>query len=131
MQTFLPYASYGKTARCLDPLRLGNQCWREVKTLVNGGWKNHPASKMWRGYEYELCRYGMFLALAIETPAGEKWYKYYRELKKQFPNTGKPLWIGNKKFHDSHKSNLLRKDFEWYSQFSWDVPDDLPYYWPV
>jgi hypothetical protein len=33
--------------------------------------------------------------------------------------------------HDSHRSNLLRKDPQWYGQFGWTVPDDLPYVWPV
>jgi hypothetical protein len=40
-----------------------------------------------------------------------------------------PSVIGNKKFHDSHKSNLLRKDPEHYGQFGWSVPTDLEYMW--
>jgi hypothetical protein len=42
-----------------------------------------------------------------------------------------PKWFGNKKFHASHRSNLLRKDHNHYSRFGWQEPDDLPYYWPV
>ena len=81
MQTFLPYADFAKSAGCLDDLRLGNQCYRETKTLLNGGWQNHPASKMWRGYEYSLCEYGKALARELSlrgrTKIGERWHEYY------------------------------------------------------
>ena len=50
---------------------------------------------------------------------------------KKYNDTGAPKWLGNKKFHASHRSNLLRKDREWYSQFGWTEPDDLPYIWPT
>ena len=36
-----------------------------------------------------------------------------------------PLYTG------SYKSNLLRKFPAYYRQFHWNVPDDLPYVWPV
>ena len=60
---------------CLDPDRLGNQIWREGKTLVNlllnwgpeaqvinGGpkppqWYWHPACQMWRYNTASLCNY--------------------------------------------------------------------------
>ena len=40
-----------------------------------------------------------------------------------------PNWWGDKKFHDSHKSNLLRKDPEFYSQFGWNLNPLDPYVW--
>jgi len=40
-----------------------------------------------------------------------------------------PPWVGRKDFHDSHKSNLLRKDFEFYKKYDWNIPSDLPYVW--
>jgi hypothetical protein len=42
-----------------------------------------------------------------------------------------PDFIGKKEFHDSHKSKLLFKKPEHYSQFNWNVPSDLEYVWPV
>jgi hypothetical protein len=42
-----------------------------------------------------------------------------------------PLWLGNQDFHNSHRSNLSRKDPVYYAQFNWDVPDNLPYIWPT
>jgi hypothetical protein len=41
-----------------------------------------------------------------------------------------PPWFGLPKFHASHRSNLLRKKPEHYSQFGWEEGPDLPYYWP-
>jgi hypothetical protein len=59
--------------------------------------------------------------------------------------TDPPLWFGNEAFHRSHQSNLLRKAHtmtdkqmafariprDYYDQFWPNVPDDLPYVWPV
>jgi hypothetical protein len=40
-----------------------------------------------------------------------------------------PHWLGDEEFHASHRSNLLRKDFEYYSKHGWtDNPED-PYVW--
>lgn len=60
MQVFLPYPDLQASVQCLDPKRLGNQVYRECLTLVRGGWSNHPASRMWKGYEYALCRYALY-----------------------------------------------------------------------
>ncbi len=39
-------------------------------------------------------------------------------------------WLGDDAFHRAHRSNLLRKDPEWYGAVFDDVPDHLPYVWP-
>jgi hypothetical protein len=40
-----------------------------------------------------------------------------------------PHWLGNDEFHASHRSNLLRKNFDYYSKHNWtDNPED-PYVW--
>lgn len=106
--------------------------------MLFGGWKHHPASKMWKPFRYSLCAYLIILYHVLkERQIGDyrKHYEEIMELQKTLSDTGKPGWIGSKGFHDSHKSNLLRKDKEkgwnWYKQFNWDVPDNLPYVWPV
>ena len=156
MQTFVPLPNFTESMRCLDKTRLGNQVWREGLTLIRGGWPNHPASKMWRGHEYQLGVY-LLAGCGVLTERSGKSYpqvvdKIVTEMKK-FPDTGLPLWLGDEKFHASHRSNLLRKvleaeqkakDFptdrnianaiyqrQWYSQFNWSDPIDLPYVWPV
>jgi hypothetical protein len=42
-----------------------------------------------------------------------------------------PPWLGDEGVHASHRSNLLRKDREFYSKYGWAESDDLPYVWPV
>jgi hypothetical protein len=137
MQTFLPYPDFRQSAATLDNSRLGNQCYRECKTLLSGGWKHHPAAKMWLGHERSMCDYALALVNEMECRQRWKpevitrWRTYYSELRSTLPNTGPPSWLGNAEFHASHRSNLLRKDPEHYSQFGWQEPNDLEYVWPV
>jgi hypothetical protein len=36
-----------------------------------------------------------------------------------------PHWLGDPEFHASHRSNLLRKNFDYYSKHGWtDNPED-------
>ena len=56
MQTFLPYDDFVLSLDCLDYRRLGKQRVEAMQLLnamkrEKGGWINHPATKMWRGYE--------------------------------------------------------------------------------
>jgi hypothetical protein len=64
MQTFLPYSDFEKTARSLDRMRLGKQrveTFQILKALrdESNGWRNHPATRMWDGYEDALAVYGI------------------------------------------------------------------------
>ena len=42
-----------------------------------------------------------------------------------------PPWFGDKEFHRSHQSNLIRKMPEHYQKLFPDVPNNLPYVWPI
>ena len=42
-----------------------------------------------------------------------------------------PPWLGDPALHRSHQSALLRKDPDFYGPRFPEVPDDLPYVWPV
>ena len=140
MQTFLPVPDYLQSMRCLDKSRLGNQVWREGITLVRGGWPNHPASKMWRGHEYHLCLY-LLAGLEALSERGKEYPQVREKIMIEMAkhtDTGAPAWLGDDKFHASHRRALLYKNQEWYSQFGWIEPPDVPneqgklnYYWPV
>ena len=41
-----------------------------------------------------------------------------------------PKWMGDETFHASHRSNLLKKDPEFYGKFGWTEATDLDYLWP-
>lgn len=133
MQTFLPYPSFAMSASVLDRQRLGKQrveAWQILQAL-NGqskGWINHPAVKMWRGYEDALNYYGHVICC--------EWRKrgYKDRMMERFallPRVKYPPWFGQNDFHAAHRSNLLRKNPEWYSRFGWSEPDNLPYVWPA
>lgn len=132
MQTFLPYPNIRKSIFVLDNKRLGKQRVEAfqilnilLKRTNTKGWKNHPAVKMWKGHSNALK---LYLNEAIN-----EWVKrgFNNNMKKEIVR-GKivfPIWFGNKKFHASHRSNLLRKDKKHYSQFNWKESENLPYLW--
>lgn len=141
MQVFLPYPSYEKSVSVLDKKRLGNQIYRECLTLIRGGWSNHPCSKMWfPKYTHSLAQYAL-CGLDELKLRGRDYPHHRRTFLDIFYNsldTGTPPWVGDDKFHASHRRALLYKNKEWYSQFGWteepDVPNEdgkLNYYWPV
>jgi len=130
MQTFLPFPDFQLSAAVLDNKRLGKQRV-EVLQLSRKQWSNHPASKMWKGHGISLCNYGIAVC--------DEWIqrgfkdtcrdKIIAEIANQCSDDSYPVWFGDENFHAAHRSNLLRKDFEWYSQF-FSGPTDLPYIWP-
>ena len=140
MQTFLPYASFEASAAVLDRQRLGKQRVEVLQILrtLSGestGWVNHPAVRMWRGWEHELVDYGLAVCqewchrdyrdtCAQKIARFDMLYHTQRTLKR-------PPWFGDAAFHLSHRSNLLRKDAAWYGRFWPDDPNNLPYVWPV
>ena len=108
MQTFLVSTDYAECARVIDPKRLGNQCYREGVTLIKGGWKNHPASRMWQGHEHELAKYCLALVeeLANRGLDYPRWRHFFWTALAVFPDTGAPDWMGDERVHSSHRSNL-------------------------
>jgi hypothetical protein len=150
MQTFLPYPDFDATASVLDPLRLGKQRVETLQILraltVHGyGWRNHPAVKMWTGYEEALVRYGLQICghwcstgradTCSATMAGELAERCGVGAPRSQPELAAagelPPWLGDPAFHRSHRSSLLRKAPELYRPAFGDEPDDLPYVWPA
>lgn len=137
MQTFLPVPDFYETARILDYRRLGKQRLETLQILNallgrSKGWVNHPATRMWRGYEGSLVHYGTVMC--------DEWVsKGYKDTTKaKILELGiepsileVPPWLGREDFHASHRSNLLRKDPEFYSVYGWSEPDNLEYVWPL
>lgn len=139
MQTFLPYPSFSKSFACLDNSRLGNQVYREGKTLLNRKWKHHRIAKMWKGYYYSLARYCLFGVHEMYTrntwsyETCNKWHVYFLtkmyDLESAKECMDDPPWLGDEKLHASHRSNLLRKNPKHYGKFGWKEQDNMPYHW--
>lgn len=138
MQTFLPYANFAQSSACLDSKRLIKQRLETYQLLraIYGetrGWVNHPATKMWKPTPDALCLYGEAISNECEkrgyfSDLGIRIQQYRKE-----PDSTlivMPKWLGLKKFHDSHQSNLLRKEPAYYRYFNWTVPINLEYFWP-
>lgn len=133
MQTFLPYPSFKKSFRCLDYKRLGKQRVEAMQILralndPNYGWQNHPAVKMWRGYEDSLK---LYMNLCIDEWVSRGYNNNMVKGEIEAPVLEFPPWLGDDTFHSSHRSNLIRKDAEHYLQYGWTEPDDLEYVWPI
>jgi hypothetical protein len=129
MQTFMPFADFGMSASVLDNKRLGKQLLenKQIMTaLMTGrGWVNHPVTLMWRKYEWALCQYheAMYrewtMARGFKSHAQtyDDLFDIYENHKTWTESKVWPYWLGDPTFHDSHKSTLLRKNPEHYSQY--------------
>jgi hypothetical protein len=136
VQTFLPYADFAESAAVLDDVRLGKQrveAYQIVRTLagITQGWRHHPAVKMWQGHVDALVDYGV--AMCAEWTARGRADTVRDKLleHRSRAKATRPSWFGDPALHASHRSNLLRKDPEWYGRYGWAEPPDLPYVWPA
>ena len=142
MQTFLPYPSFAESARCLDDRRLGKQRVEVLQILraLRGetrGWRNHPATKMWEGYQDTLISYGIAVCLewrrrGYNDGVLDQLWQYTAST--PF-DTSHPPWFHNLRFHEAHQASLYQKDPKHYSQFKNAIArpccDRCKYYWPT
>jgi len=154
MQTFLPYEDFVKSAKCLDSKRLGKQRIEVIQILkalkqgplqtdpswakpLKTPWYNHPAVQMWGDNQLRLIDYGLaicseWMRRGFKDNCGERMLNFIPHIDNLYDlSSDDPDWLGNVDFHNSHKSNLLRKDPAWYGKFGWKVHSDLPYFWPT
>jgi hypothetical protein len=160
MQTFLTANSFVKTAQVLDRQRLNKQALEGWQILMNlleldpqgnrripKGWSNHPAVKMWRGSETALYQYIQQMVIewksrGYNSTIGDKAKATILRAHEleiidstvvTFPN-----WMQDTEFYhrltSSHRTALLNKNYEWYSQFDWaedpgHQPDTYEYVW--
>lgn len=137
VNTFLPEKTFTQSLLSLDYRRLGKQRV-ETKQILRAlrmetqGWRSHPATRMWRGYEGALAQYGA-ISCRIWILKGYKdsLLPYFEEMSNEYKNRTKPWWLSLEEFRRSHQSNLIRKDPEHYAPLWPGVPADLPYMWPV
>lgn len=134
MQTFLIYKDFIETAKCLDYRRLGKQRI-EAKQILNillnrtksKAWIHHPAVIMWKGYE-NCLKYYYNCILQEWVDRGYKNTMLFETI--EIPIIY-PKWFDYNDVFQSHRSNLLRKNEEYYIQFGWLEKNNLPYFWPI
>jgi hypothetical protein len=148
MQTFVPFDNFKDSAAVLDNKRLNKQLLegRQIYKILasgqtSGAWVNHPAVKMWRGYDNALFDYlrvikDECLYRNIQT---QKNWNALTEMYEWNWNRGNsivmPPWWGDSKVHQSHRNNLYRKDPEHYREFLNDkfvaCCEKCNYVWPT
>jgi len=153
VQTFLPYASFQKSAKELDSKRLNKQileCYQILKVLSSddpkAAWRNHPAVKMWRDHEFALWNYVQAMIVEADDRGikTDKNLSNLLELRKEKADqwgSKNPEWMSDSVLMNyvttTHKANLFLKDQVLYPQFEDAVTDeynqpccpDCKYFW--
>ena len=138
MQIFLPYENMYESLMSLDNKRLGKQrveAYQIISAITQRpkldgtpykGWLNHPCTVMWREYLSALKVYYNY-SIDVWVSRGFKNTMEYEPIHED--EVELPPFIGNEKFHASHRSNLLKKDFDFYSKHGWTDDPSNPYVW--
>jgi hypothetical protein len=145
MQTFITSGDWFKIATVLDNKRLNKQAlegWQIMLNLLEldphgndrkpRGWTNHPAVKMWRGSEAVLHAYVQNMVYewkrrGFNSTIGDKALATARRATKlgrmDMMHIKLPVWWQDRelfeKIASSHRTALLSKNYDWYSQFGW------------
>lgn len=132
IQTFLPHTNFAVSAMVLDRQRLGKQRLEAQQILSairhGGGWRNHPAVKMWRGYEQALMLYH---DVCIREWVRRGYANTMQERHPPLEGIVMPPWLGGEALHASHRATLLAKDPAHYGQFGWTETPEIRIIWPV
>lgn len=108
------------------------QCPRcKAEGTLPRAWSNHPATRMWRGFENALVCYGQAMceewtSRGFDDTCRDKLAEYRTSDK-----TILPSWYPCARLHSSHRAALLYKLPSHYSQFGWTETPKQDYYWPV
>jgi len=137
MQTFLPYSDFQKSVKVLDSKRLGKQrveCLQIINILegkqTSRGWTNHPALKMWAGYEDALKDYANICIVEWISRGFKNTMSLYYVPKSYI----EPWWLGNENFHRAMRSRLISKNEVFYLPIFGEIDkefNDGKYFWPI
>ena len=138
MQIFLPYPDFQKSLETLDNKRLGKQRVEtyQILSAITGrmkkdgtpykGWLNHPCTVMWKNHVPALK---MYLNCSIDVWVSRG---FKNNMEKETYDESKleiPTFIGNERFHSSHRANLLKKEPDFYKKYNWTENPSDPYVW--
>jgi len=154
MQVFLSEPSFKKSAEVLDTKRLVKQLLegRQIMNVLAGestskGWANHPAVRMFEGYERTL--YSYLVAIRNEMQSrGYKWEKNWAVIQDLYDRNfsgepqNMPFWMTDDKMFNrviiTHRGRLWEKDPIHYEQYAPEgkyfmdfvcCPDKCTYFW--
>jgi hypothetical protein len=136
MQIFLPYPDIEQSARVLDTQRLMKQRVESYQILntIQGksqGWRSHPAVRMVKDYPAWLCLYSIKICQEARARGYvDNLLPHFEKEILSYPYIIQPHWLGSY-LHKTHQSNLIRKKPDYYSIKFPNIPDNLPYFWPL
>ena len=128
MMTFLPFASFAESARSLDMRRLQNQRTEArfvLEWLERSGpyfdMSDYGAARMWQGFRDALAMY--YNAMLEEYERRGKTNGPTLPRAKVPATVQMPPWVGDERFHSSHRAVLIQKDPVFYGQHGWAEAD--------
>jgi hypothetical protein len=136
VNTFLPFADFALSAKCLDMKRCGKQrveARQIISTIENPnakGWRNHPAVNMWRGYVPALK---VYYNTIVREWIGRGYKNTLLLYDIDESTIEMPWWFGVDAFHRSHQASLARKNKEHYEHLFTDLDTKYKnkgYGWP-
>jgi len=137
VQIFLPYEDFKKSLRTLDNKRLGKQRVETYQIIsaisrrpkLDGtpykGWLNHPCTIMWKNHLPALKQYLNYSIMEWI----ERGFKNTMNFEIVNEEIVIPSFVGNERFHSSHRANLLKKEPDFYNQYGWTENPQDPYVW--
>ena len=94
-----------------------------------------PPVKMWRGYELQLCEYGLqtceHMSVSNDDIVFRALIKHMTWAEGESADFGKPDWFGDVDFHISHQAALVRFRPTYYKEKFFAVDTNMPVVWPV
>lgn len=125
MQTFVPIADVTASIDALDKRRCWKQCV-EALALLRGACPNHPASRMWRGFEAALA---LYYSTCLDVCVVKHRIRTKLSRVEVSEAVVMPPWWGGP-IHANHRARLLAKDFAFYSQYGWQEQPEIFNLWP-
>jgi len=134
--TFLPYPDIKRSIQSIDNRRLVKQmveAYQIIRALrgETDGWRRHPATLMWEGYE-EMLK--VYYNECISQHVGRGGATKMAPMDVDTDKVRKPWWLGWKHLHFSHQASLIRKHPLYYKHIFTDLPSfymDKGYVWPA
>jgi hypothetical protein len=97
-------------------------------------WYNHPVARLWRGFEVELCFYGMAMCIEwVNRGYEDAQFSFFAETADRLLGAGfmraRPSWHCEKAY-SFHRGVLLGKAPEHYGKFGWTEVPLIGAKWP-